>query len=104
MEEFKVGSKVIVSSRNYNDKIRTVENITPKGMIKVDGILYNASGSERSSDVWNVGRIRLATDEMIKKINEDNFIKNTIRAMRNIENLSFKKAEAIYKIIKDKED
>lgn len=104
MEEFKVGSKVIVSSRNYNDKIRTVEKITPKGMIKVDGILYNASGSERSSDVWNVGRIRLATDEMIKKINEDNFIKNTIRAMRNIENLSFEKAEAIYKIIKNKED
>lgn len=45
-ENLKVGDYVFMSWRS-GTSLRKVEKITPKGNIKVDGILFNKDGSER---------------------------------------------------------
>ena len=47
--EFKVGDKVLLTSYSGR-KISVVEKITPKGFIKVDGMLFYHNGKERTSN------------------------------------------------------
>lgn len=66
-EKFEVGQKVIVESRN-NKKVDVVDKITPTGLISVGGLLYRSDGTQRTSDVWNISKIKVATNEDIEDL------------------------------------
>lgn len=97
--EFKVGDKVIISSR-YGKAINTVSKITPTGRIKVDGSYFDSRGYQIGGDIWNRNHIILATDEMINQIEEDFFIRKTIQNMKEIKSLAYEDAKQISEILK----
>jgi hypothetical protein len=76
--------------------LKKVEKITPKGYIKVGGILFNKDGSERGGDVWNKYFISEATPERIKEFQEKLIINKAIKIMRAKTEITLEQA---YKII-----
>lgn len=99
--QVKAGDKVIVVSSGWycDDKIATVEKITPTGLIKVCGTLYYANGMERGGNSWSCSHLEEYTEEKGKKIRENLLISETCDKLRNIKELSYEQAVAINKIL-----
>ena len=67
----KVGDEVIESNRFGYRHIYTVEAITPKGFIKVNGHLYYKNGLQRGSDEWHENTIYAVTPEEAQAIKRE---------------------------------
>lgn len=74
LKNVKEKEHVIVSDRHMGDHIALVEKITPTGLIKVHGVLYNASGSPRGSD-WGTSHLEEATPAKMEKIRQEEKIR-----------------------------
>ena len=96
--DLKVGDKVVVVG-NWSKSIKTVERITPKGAIRVNGTLYDEYGYQKGGDIWQRTSIFKATKEDVRKIKENDFIRETIREMKLVSNLTYEQAVEIRKIL-----
>lgn len=95
----KAGDKVIYTSRFGGDKVTVVEKITPKGFIKVNGILFTKDGVERGGDMWNRSRIKQATPELIQQVEQINFRKYVLNKLHSLQNIEYGQAVEINKIL-----
>ena len=105
IENLKVGDYVFVSWR-MGKSLRKVEAITPKGNIKVNGMIFNKNGAERNSDVWSKCYLGEATPETMKSFREELTIKKAIKLMREIKSITIEQANKIIELLDDmrKED
>ena len=96
LKKLKAGDKVIYCTwgnfRRYEEYVATVEKITPSGFIKVHGILFNTNGEPRGD--WRC-RLKQATPEKIKEIQETKYILETLNIMHSCEALTYEQAKAI---------
>ena len=83
IENLKVGDYVFVSWR-MGTSLRKVEKITPKGNIKVNGIIFNKNGSKRGGDVWDTCYLSEATPEAIKSFQDEITIKKATNKLKNL--------------------
>ena len=95
----KVGDKVIYTNSMGVDKVATVEKITSKGFIKVNGILFTDCGSERGGDVWHRSCIRQATPELIQQLEQITFRKYVLNKLHSLQNIEYGQAVEINKIL-----
>ena len=98
LENLKVGDYVFVSW-SMGTSLRKVEKITPKGNIKVNGIILNKNGSERGGDVWSKCYLSEATPEAIKSFQEEITIKKAIKLMREIKSITIEQANKIIELL-----
>ena len=94
IENLKVGDYVFMSWR-MGTSLRKVQKITPKGNIKVNGILFNRDGSERGGDIWSKCYLSEATPEAIKSFREDLTIKKALIIMHEAKSITIEQAEKI---------
>lgn len=97
-----VGEKVIYHAGRSSETVEKVEKVTPAGRYRVKGTLFNNDGYERTSEIsWN-GRyyIEKATDERIKAVEEDQFVRRVLRKLKDISSLSYDQAVQINNILK----
>ena len=98
IENLKVGDYVFVSWR-MGTSLRKVEKITPKGSIKVNGIMFNKNGCERGGDVGGKCYLSEATPEEIKSFQEETTVRNAIKLMREIKTITFEQANKIIELL-----
>lgn len=98
IENLKVGDYVFVSWR-MGTSLRKVQKITPKGNIKVNGIMFNKNGSERGGDVWSNRYLSEATPEAIKSFRDEITIKKAIKLMREIKTITLEQANKIIELL-----
>ena len=106
--EFKKGDKVFVYSR-YRKEVREVEDITPKGFVKVMGTLFNPqTGRERTSDPYTFWMISPATPEELEKFEKSKFIRKVCRLIKDdnytANHMTYDKAVRILNILEEKEN
>lgn len=82
-EKLKVGDEVVLSHRSYLT-LKTVDYITPVGNIKVNGMIFNKDGTQRTSDIWGACSILEATPELKKEIYETKLISYTKQELKKI--------------------
>lgn len=82
-EKLKVGDEVVLSHRAYLT-LKTVDYITPAGNIKVNGMIFNKDGTQRTSDVWAACHILEATPELKNEIYETKLIAYTKQELKKI--------------------
>ena len=85
LSNIKVGDKVIVYGGYGGETIKEVEKITPKGFIRVNGILYNQTGTQRSSDRWFFSRIEPVTEEKIEKLRRRDYVRKITNKIVNMQ-------------------
>jgi len=92
-DNFKVGDKVLLYNQ-YLRRITTVEKITPKGFIKVDGVLFNSNGTERGGDIYGSYRIEPITDEREQELRREFFVSSTKKKLKefNFNNITYEQA------------
>lgn len=95
----KVGDKVIYTNSMGVDKVATVEKITPKGFIKVNGTLYTEYGVERGGSVWHRSYIKQTTPELIQQVEQINFRKYVLNKLHSLKNIEYGQAVEINKIL-----
>ena len=78
--DFKVGDLVVVKSR-YRERVAIIEKITPTGRAKVCNLYYSKDGSKIGGDIWDRGCIVPATEEIIERINRQEYIDMTLKRM-----------------------
>lgn len=85
--------------------VKPVQKITPSGLIKVDGNLFNTNGFIRGGGSYCTTRIEVATSEKIEEFQQRVYIKKTIRNLKNltIEDITFEQAKEINRIFEFKE-
>ena len=94
----KAGDKVFVSY--YTDKtLSVVESVTPKGFVKVKGILYDRNGIQRGGSEWHKSHIKPASEEDIQKYAQECFINRTIYMMHKTEKITYEQAVSINAIL-----
>jgi hypothetical protein len=104
-DEFKVGMKVCLSSKN-GESISTITEITKAGNIRISqnpAILFKPSGHLRTSDPWNSSMIEPATEEDVirirKNIDRKNLMTNIKNKMEQLTNFSMEDLEKIKLLI-----
>lgn len=100
IKNLKEGDLVIVETR-LSSRIAKVEKITPSGLIKVNGVLYNKNGLMRGGDSWNIPILREATDEVVQQVRETQLIAKAKALMHSEKaaNINGEQAKAIIKIL-----
>ena len=98
IENLKVGDYVFVGWR-MGTSLRKVEKITPKGNIKVNGIMFNKNGLERGGDVWDKCYLHEATPEAIKEFQNEITVKKAIKLMREIKSITIEQANKIIELL-----
>ena len=98
VKNLKVGDLVFVVGR-WGKQLRKVENITKAGNIKVNGILFNSSGYERTRDTWNRVNLEEANEESIKEYRNDLLIKKAHKLMSEAKKITIEQALKIIKIL-----
>lgn len=98
IKNLKVGDKVFVCWR-MGRALRTVEKITPKGNIRVNGILFNTDGSERGGDIWSKSFLAEATPGAIKNFNEKLIIQKAKKLMESTKTITLDQANKIIDIL-----
>ncbi len=98
LKNIKEGDTVIMT-RRFFEKICKVEKITPTGLIKVNGILFNKSGIQRGGDTWSKYYLHEATPERVKKIKDNAIIRKAFDLMNTIKNLTAEQAKQIIVIL-----
>ena len=100
IKELKVGDKVFTYA--YGKKhLHTVERITPKGCIKVNGQFYTKKGILIGNGQYKNNFLIQATEESIIDYENNAFINAVTREMRKTpyNSLSFEKASKIAEIL-----
>lgn len=102
MDELNVkqGDTVMVVTKYAGRRLRKVEKITPSGLIKVDGTLYNKDGRERGADAWSANHINAVTEEEIKLFEQEIYASNVLKKLQKLERLTYEQALAIESIVK----
>lgn len=99
LENLQVGDLVFVY---YHSRIciKAVQKITPTGLIKVDGLLFNTDGYLRGRDRYCTTHIEIATPERIEDFKKRVYIKKTFSDLRDlkVEDISFEQAQEINRI------
>ena len=98
LSNLRVGDKVIVSNYGYKE-IAQIEKITPSGMIKVNGSLYNKDGSRRGA-MYSFC-LQECTPEIEKELAQRAFIRKVVTRMRNIKDITYEQAIKINRILAD---
>lgn len=84
-ENIKVGDIVILESGppySCRYSYEKVEKITPKGYIKVKGMLFYQNGTQRTNDKWNYCSIYEKDNERIVKILNERRIQHCINKIK----------------------
>ena len=101
LENLQVGDLVFVYYHS-NTCIKAVQKITPSGLIKVDGLLFNnTDGYLRGRDKYFCQtHIEIATPEKIEDFKKRVYIKKTFSDFRDlkVEDISFEQAQEINRI------
>lgn len=108
LKDLQVGDSVMVY-KNYGSYISQIQKITPKGFIVVDGRYFYQNGMERSTDVWQRQRIKVATDDDIAWWQRQVRIRHLSLKVetwlkQNVDVKQLEKLEKIYSIIKGGDD
>lgn len=102
LKDLNPGDYVVVSWVNRRSELVPIESITPSGLIKLLGHYFYPTGREKTSDIWNFGRIRVATEQDIayyKTRDDANRMRRLIMGyVANTEN--FVKIKEIFEIVK----
>lgn len=94
----KVGDKVFVHSIGCRF-LATVEKVTPKFYVKVNGNLYDHNGILRGGGAWHKSHIEPADEEMIAEYNRERFVRETLKKMREVNQITYEQAVAIDAIL-----
>lgn len=89
----KVGDIVIFTNSVGIDSVAIVEKITPKGFIKVNGILFTENGIECGC------YIRQATPELIQQTKQMNFRRYVLNKLHLLKNITYEQSVEINKIL-----
>ena len=103
-KNLKAGDKVIVTTNLKGERISTVQGITPKGFIRVDGMLFYTNGSQRTNS-WYFSHIEEYTEEKAEQMRQKLVISNALSKMRNYNSnyLDYEMAVKILEILSQKE-
>jgi hypothetical protein len=99
----KVGDKVILSSRFNDNKIVTIEKITPKGFLKVGNSLFYPDGRERATG-WYTAHIQPATQEQIEKIERKQFVRVVLKKLHELKDITYEQAVLFADILKEQQN
>lgn len=103
-KNLQVGDLVFVyyQSSTY---IKPVQKITPSGLIKVDGNLFNQNGRIRGGGSYCTTRIEIATPEKIEEFRQRVYIKRIINNLKKLttEDITIEQAKEINRILESKE-
>lgn len=107
ISKLKKGDMVIVHSWSagyscYTEE--TVQKVTPKGFIKVNGSLFNQNdGMARGRGSWSGSCLMDSNDEsakeQVKKYRMECYVGRVLRKIRNIPNLTYEQAIEIDRIL-----
>lgn len=80
--------------------IKAVQKITPSGLIKVNGLLFNVDGYLRGRDRYCTTHIEIATPDKIEDFKKRVYVKKTFTNLQNltVEDISFEQAQEINRI------
>lgn len=100
LKNLKKGDKVVIERRGMyaSQRIDVVKNITPTGLINVNGTLYRADGSSRGND-WVSEQLLECTKEVELKIKKNAIVREVLRDVNNIKSLTYEQAIEIKKIL-----
>ena len=98
IKNLKVGDKVILTAQFKEPRIAEVEEITPKGFVKVYGMLFNKNGSQRTSS-WYTSHITECTEEREEELRQRAVIGNARDLMSRCSFLSYEQAVKIIEIL-----
>lgn len=104
LKDLVVGDDVLVIGMNYR-RIAKVDKVTKTQIVANNARFRRDSGWQCGSDRWNVRRISVPTEKEISDVQEENFRKKLIYAIRSFDfkRLSTDELKQVYKIVKDKE-
>lgn len=98
----KAGDKVeLFYDRGNASKVVIVEDVTPKGFIKVSGMMFNPNGWQRGGDRWYRCYIKEITDERIEELKHEIFVQKIINKCRKINKLTYEQAVKINEVLND---
>ena len=99
-KKLKVGDKVIVTTNLRDERISVVQGITPKGFIRVDGMLFYQDGSQRTTS-WYYSHIEEYTEEKVEKMRQQHIIDEAFGRMRccNKDKIDYAMAVKILQIL-----
>lgn len=99
LKNLQVGDLVFVYYQSIT-RVKPVQKITPSGLIKVDGNLFNQNGRIRGGGSYCTTRIEIATPEKIEDFKKRAYIKKTFSDLQNltVEDISFEQAQEINRI------
>lgn len=100
LKDLKAGDLVILTYKKWTSKreyVAKIERITPKGFIKVNGMLFYSDGRPRGDHTY---RIESATDEKIESIRQEEFIIKILKKIQRIEDLTYEQAAEIHNLLK----
>lgn len=102
IKDLKVGDKVFVWNSNYCETL-FVEKITPTGLIKVNGNLYNENGYLRGSDIWYRPQLIQWSQEKEDELRREKYIKAVVRKLTGLKDgdITYGQAVTIMSILKN---
>lgn len=103
-ENLKTGDSVVICfwswcGRSYRKT--TVQRITPKGFINVDGVLYRSDGYARSGGSCLMDAADPDVVEKLEKYEETLVIQSAIKKMHSCNSISYAKANKILEILEE---
>lgn len=100
LKNIQVGDMVFVYYQSCKC-IKPVQKITPSGLIKVDGNLFNPNGFIRGGGVYCTTYIEIATPEKIEEFRQQIYIKKVLANLKKLklEDITFEQAERISHIL-----
>lgn len=80
--------------------IKPIQKITPSGLIKVDGNLFNQNGHIRGGGSYCTTRIEIATPEKIEEFRQRVYIKKVYRKLKelSVDDITLEQAKEINRI------
>ena len=81
LENAKVGDWVFVCWGRYHKSLCQIDNITPKGFIRVGTTLFTKEGYERGGDIWYKSSISLAAPDEIEKFKKEVYVSKVIEKL-----------------------
>lgn len=98
-ENLQVGDLVFVYYQRHTC-IKPVQKITPSGLIKVDGNLFNSNGLIRGGGSYCTTYIEIATPEKIEEFKRRIYIKKVLANLKELkfDDITFEQAERINQI------
>ena len=104
LKDVQIGDMVFVHN-GLSTYIKPVQKITPSGLIKVNGTLFNPDGRMRGGSMYCHTYIEVATPEKIKEFKEQIYIDKVITKLKDLltfgnlfAKITFEQAEEINRI------